>query len=50
MSARLTSHMDGVRFCRMADWLAEDARKNAEFGVKQPAKGTLGYRLRQVRG
>ena len=46
---RLTPYMDGVRFHRMTDWLAEDARRNAEFGVEQPAKGTLGYRLRQVR-
>eukprot|EP00903_Cladosiphon_okamuranus_P010523 g9953.t1 len=34
---------------KRTDWLAEDARRNAEFGVEQHPKGTLGYRLRQLK-
>lgn len=36
-------------FARSTDWLAQDAKREAEFGVLQPEKGSLPHRLGQVR-
>lgn len=38
-----------VLLSRKIDWLAQDAKREAEFGVDRSGKGSLRYRLGQVR-
>lgn len=37
-----------VGFFRRTDWLAQDAKKEAEFGVEHPQKGSVRHGLGQV--